>query len=86
MEANLKSQMRILRGLYRCLWALLQQASDYPEADQALKEVQDAFSCAERGRWRHWYRGDIKVGVGDLRERIRYLNDERGQTRLSGAP
>lgn len=82
--ANLYVQAIILRGAFRCLLALA-AAYDGPrslaDAHAAIREAVDARGIAEQGRWRHWYRGDVKVNMLGLLNEIdsarRVLTEDR---------
>ncbi|WP_043584576.1 glycosyl hydrolase 115 family protein [Geminisphaera colitermitum] len=74
VTANLVVHATILRGLYAAVDALLESAPRYPEAATALQSILDAYPGAETGRWKHWYRGDTKMGIARLLTRIHALH------------
>jgi hypothetical protein len=67
---QLQVQVHILAELYRVLITLLQEKPDYSKAITALDAIQHSFQEGEHGQWKNWYRGDKKVGVASIRQRI----------------
>jgi hypothetical protein len=74
---HLNVQVRILRGLYCTVIALLHETPKDAEAIAALDDVLASFSEAETGQWKDWYRGDKKVGIAEIRQRILALQTTR---------
>ncbi|EIP96411.1 hypothetical protein OpiT1DRAFT_00826 [Opitutaceae bacterium TAV1] len=70
-QTNLVAQTTLLLGLYRTLAALLRPAEpDFAAAAAGLRFALDAFPVGETGRWRGWYRGDTKMALAHLLNRI----------------
>jgi len=79
-EANLIVQTSILLGLYRAGLSLLASPPDFARADAAIASAVAALPRAERGRFRHWYRGDTKIDFAGLRSRIATLSHPHSVT------
>ena len=77
LEFNLITQLRILRGMCKCIRELSRETPDFPLARGALVEALKAMSESERGRWVNWYRGDLKVGVKALLKHLEDLESQR---------
>ncbi|MBC2601145.1 hypothetical protein [Puniceicoccus vermicola] len=77
LEFNLITQLRILRGMCKCIRELSRETPDFPLARGALGEALKAMSESERGRWVNWYRGDLKVGVKALLKHLEDLEFQR---------
>ncbi|RRJ94387.1 hypothetical protein Ga0100231_008465 [Opitutaceae bacterium TAV4] len=69
-ETNLRAQAGILLGLYRSLDALLTPSPDFTTATDGLDAAMRSFRIGEAGRWHAWYRGDTKMALRNLCERI----------------
>ncbi|MEX2606488.1 MAG: glycosyl hydrolase 115 family protein [Kiritimatiellia bacterium] len=75
-DTNLRSQLRILRGLYGAMHALLPAPPDVEAALRSLVICVEGQKLGSPGKWKHWYRGDRKVGILRLMERLQQLQDD----------
>lgn len=74
-DTNLRAQLRILRGLYGALLALLPETPDLQAALASLHISMEGRKLGSPGKWKHWYRGDRKVGVSELIGRLQHLEE-----------
>ncbi|MDA3872570.1 MAG: glycosyl hydrolase 115 family protein [Kiritimatiellae bacterium] len=74
-DTNLRSQLRILRGLYAAMRDLLSDTPDVKAALDSLHICVEGQKLGSPGKWRHWYRGDRKVGILRLMERLQNLEE-----------
>ena len=70
VHQNLVLQTHLLRGMYRCVLALMPEKADFAAAVDGIGEARTAMKEAETGRWVGWYRGDTKVNFDFI---TRYL-------------
>lgn len=69
-DTNLRAQALILRGLYASLAALLETPANPALAARELDAALSGYPVGEQGRWSDWYRGDTKMDLALLRDRL----------------
>lgn len=76
-DTNLRAQAVILRGLYGSLAALQETPANLDKAAQGLDSALAGYSLGGAGNWQGWYRGDTKMGLALLRDRVLALKKPR---------
>jgi len=76
INVNIIMQANLMRGIYELAMALLDATRSPKKLGEAAGIVERMIAdraVGEQGKWRHWYRGDEKVGLVDIQRKLKAL-------------